>query len=143
MREIGTAFFPDEPTFIVSSPETHPTETPIRFTIGQVTGEIRPGEKVIMPATLAAFFKDDSGYAVEVSAIEPDPELESAVANVERQAKAKALVALSVEKLTAALADLDLETLNAVLEAEKAKGDKARVSAVDAIEAAIAAQQAS
>lgn len=143
MREIGEGLYPDEKRVVVTWNETHLTETPIRFQHGDLRGFILPSESVIVPENVAAIL-DQSSYDVtitdpqEPAAPAGDDEIEQAVADVEMQAKAQALIGQSVDKIKESLAGADLALLRAALAAEEAEGaGKTRSTAIAAIEAAI------
>ncbi len=146
---IGEGIYPDEDRVIAvwNAPLATSTETPIRIQHGPFTGALKPNVETLMPACVAQMLVE-SGYDVEVkyNAIVNegiDEEIENAVADIEAQSRIAALVKLPVAKLTEELAALDDDTLAALLAAEQAEGEgKTRKSAVEAIEAAIAAKSA-
>ncbi len=142
-EQIGEGIYPDEERVVARWNIEGRAETPIRIAHGFVRGELKPNTDTIMPANVAEMLVQ-SGYDVEVKALailnpEVEQHIDEAVAALEAsRAKAAEVIKLPIDKLKAALNDLDLNALRFALVAEEAEGaGKTRKGAIEAIELAI------
>lgn len=139
---IGDGWYPDEPRVLATwnVDTTTGNETPIRINHNGLRGELKPNTMTLMPESTAQMLIE-GGYDVEIqfNAIVNegvDEEIEAAVAALEAaRARGAELAKMTVDALTAALPDCDLNALRYALEAEEA--NRKRASAIAAIEAAI------
>lgn len=71
MNEIGRNYFPDEERVVVEW-EAGPTETPIRFNLGGLSGELKPSTPTIVPQNVASVLAE--GHNIRTSAVPDDYE---------------------------------------------------------------------
>lgn len=155
---IGDGIHPDE-LRVVAHWAAGKTETAIHIQCGPFAGRLKPNTDTVMPACVAQMLvESDYDVAIKYDAIvnpEADAELEKIVSEFEQsltpeeqaerdtliaaaQEKAAEVIRQPVDKLKAALGELDLLTLRFVLIAEEEEGPgKTRKGAIEAIEAAI------
>ena len=142
-EQIGEGIYPDEPRVVARWNTDGRAESPIRIAHGPVRGELKANTDTVMPANVAEMLVQ-SGYEVVVTHLaivnpEVDAHIDEAIAAMEAsRAKAAEVIKLPIDKLKAALVDLDLNALRFALEAEEAEGGaRARKGAIEAIEMAI------